>query len=173
MAVVSQSHRAPPPAPAGMPADVPLRRLSFPALGTICEVQYAAPSGDSQAADFERAVVGWVNAFEAKYSRFRPNSLLSRINSAAGESWVEIDPEMEGLLKLCDTLFFMTQGILDATALPLIRIWNYKTDTPRIPTEAEISAARSLVGWRNVQRAPGKVFLPQPGMALDFGGFGK
>ena len=152
---------------------MPLRKLSFPALGTTCEVQYAAPSGDAQAAGFERAVTTWVNAFEAKYSRFRPESLVSRINAAAGRTWVDVDAEMDGMLKLCDTLHFMTQGILDPTTMPLIRLWNYKAETPRIPTEAEIASARALVGWKKVQRAPGKVFLPEPGMALDFGGFGK
>ena len=172
MAVVAQSHR-PPPAPAQLPADLPLRKLSFPALGTRCEVQYAAPGGDVQAAGFERAAVAWVNAFEAKYSRFRPDSLISRINAAAGRTWVEIDAEMEGLLKLCDTLHFMTQGVLDPTALPLIQLWNYKAEKPRIPEAAEIAAARALVGWKKVQRAAGKVFLPEAGMALDFGGFGK
>lgn len=159
--------------PDGASADLPLRKLSFPALGTTCEVQYAAPSGDKQAADFERAAIAWVNAFEAKYSRFRSDSLVSRINAAAGREWVEVDAEMEGVLKLCDTLHFMTQGILDPTMLPVIRLWNYKADTPRIPTAAEIDSARALVGWKKVQRAPGKVFLPVTGMALDFGGFGK
>ena len=122
---------------------------------------------------FERAVVAWVEAFEAKYSRFRPDSLLSRINAAAGQAWVEVDPEMEGLLTLCDTLYFMTQGVLDPTALPLMRLWDYQSASPRVPTTAEIAAAKALVGWKRVQRMPGKVYLPVAGMALDFGGFGK
>lgn len=172
MAVVSQSHRTPTPVASALPASVPLRKLSFPALGTMCEVQYAAPGGDDQAGAFERAATDWVNGFEAKYSRFRTDSLLSRINAAAGREWVEVDAEMEGLLKLCDTLFFMTQGIMDPTTLPLIRLWNYKADTPRIPAADEIAAARALVGWKKVQRAPGRILLPE-GMALDFGGFGK
>src|SRR5947207_1033779 len=99
MAVVSQSHRAPPPAPSGASAGLKLRKVAFPALGTRCEVQYAAPSGDAQAAGFERAAVAWVTAFEAKYSRFRSDSLLSRINAAAGREWVEVDAEMEGMFK--------------------------------------------------------------------------
>ena len=173
MSVHAQAHRAPPPAPTGTAGSLPLRKLSFPALGTLCEVQYAAPGGDAQAADFERAAIAWVTAFEAKYSRFRPDSLLSRINAAAGRDWVAIDPEMEGLLKLCDTLHFMTQGVLDPTTLPLLRLWNYKVENPRLPTPEELAAARALVGWKKVQRSPGKVFLPAAGMALDFGGFGK
>src|SRR4051794_31201486 len=120
MAVVSQSHRTPPPATTGADASLPVRKLSFRALGTLCEVQYAAAGGDAQAAEFERAATAWVLAFEAKYSRFRPDSLISRINAAAGRDWIEVDAEMEGLLKLCDTLQFMTQGVLDPTALPLI-----------------------------------------------------
>ena len=151
----------------------PLRRLSFSALGTRCEVQYAAPAGDAQAEKFERAAVGWVQAFEAKYSRFRADSLLSRINAAAGHDWVEVDAEMEAMFKLCDTIQFMTQGILDPTALPLIRLWNWKAQPPVLPAAEAIAAARRLVGWAKVQRQPGKVLLPEPGMSLDFGGFGK
>ncbi len=170
MAMFSQSHRPPPAVPAG-PAGL-LRRLDFPALGTKCEVQFTAQDA-AQATKFERAAVAWVQAFEAKYSRFLPGSLVSRINAAAGRDWVAVDAEMEQLLKLCDTLHFMTQGILDPTALPLLRVWNYKVAHTALPTTAEIDAARRLVGWKKMQRAPGKVFLPEPGMALDFGGFGK
>jgi thiamine biosynthesis lipoprotein len=173
MAVVAQSHRPPVAVPVGVPPDLPLRRLSFQALGTRCEVQYAAPGGDVQAQTFERAAVGWVEAFEAKYSRFRPESLIGRINAAAGREWVAVDAEAEALFKLCDTLHFMTQGVIDPTALPLMRLWDYKATPPRIPGADEIADARALVGWKKVRREPGKIFLPEPGMALDFGGFGK
>ncbi len=161
------------PQPAGSGPGERLRRLVFPALGTRCEVQYAAPGGDGQAAAFEKAAVGWVQAFEAKYSRFRPDSLLSRINAAAGREWVDVDAETEAMFKLCDTLQFMTQGILDPTALPLIRLWNWKAQPPVVPAAEAIAAARRLVGWAKVQRQPGRVFLPEAGMSLDFGGFGK
>jgi thiamine biosynthesis lipoprotein len=164
---------AAPSQPAGSGGDAQLRRLVFSALGTRCEVQYAAPGGAAQAAAFEQAAVGWVQAFEAKYSRFRPDSLLSRINAAAGRDWVEVDAETEAMFKLCDTLQFMTQGILDPTALPLIRLWNWKAQPPVVPAADAIAAARRLVGWAKVQRQAGRVFLPETGMALDFGGFGK
>ncbi len=153
--------------------DAPLRRLAFRAMGTNCEVQFAAPEGESQAADFQRTVVSWVQAFEAKYSRFLPTSLLSRINLSAGRTWVAVDAEMEDMLTLCDVLHGMSRGVLDPTALPLIRLWNWKAETPVVPRDEQIAAARRLVGWEKVQREPGRVFLPEPGMALDFGGFGK
>lgn len=173
MAYIAQSHRAPPPAPAGGTGSAPLRRLAFPALGTNCEIKYSAPKGEGQARSFERAVTAWVTGFEAKFSRFRSDSLVSRINAAAGREWVPVDEETEALFKLCDTLHFMTQGVLDPTTLPLLRLWDYRTENPRLPTDEEVDTARNKIGWKKVQRSPGKVFLPEPGMALDLGGFGK
>jgi thiamine biosynthesis lipoprotein len=173
VAIVSRQDRTPEPAPSGSGDGAPIRRLAFRAMATQCEVQYSAPGGDAQAAKFEAAAAGWVHAFEAKYSRFQPTSLVSRINDAAAREWVQVDPETEGLLSMCDTLHFMTRGILDPSSLPLIRIWNWKADPPAIPTPEAIKAALRLVGWSKVRREPGKVFLPEKGMALDFGGFGK
>lgn len=173
MAFVSQSHRAPPSLPPASDPALPLRKISFAALGTQCGVQFAAPAGDRQAHEFERAAVDWVKGFEAKYSRFREDSLISWINAAAGREWIAVDAEMEVLLKLCDTLHFMTQGILDPTTLPLLKLWDYRTKPPSLPADREIATARELVGWKKVQRKPGQIFLPQAGMALDFGGFGK
>jgi thiamine biosynthesis lipoprotein len=164
---------APTRAPAANQAVPALRKLAFPALGTTCEVQFVAVAGPAQASAFECAAVGWVQAFEEKYSRFKPTSLVSRINDAAGRSWVEVDAEMEQMLELCGTLHTMTRGVLDPTTLPLLRLWNWKAPQPVIPRDGEIAAALRLVGWPKVQRAPGRVFLPEPGMALDFGGFGK
>lgn len=158
--------------PAASNPECVLRRLRFGALGTQCEIQYVCDDAGA-ATDFEHAAVRWVEAFEAKYSRFRPSSLISRINTAAGQAWVEVDEEMDQLLKLCESLHFLTDGILDPTLLPLIRLWNYKAERPEIPGDAAIEATRRLVGWNLVQRANGRIFLPLAGMALDFGGFGK
>ena len=73
-----------------------LNKLSFPGLGTTCEVQYAAPAAERlQAEAFERAAMAWIGAFEAKYSRFIPTSLVSRINAAAGFSWIAVDEETD------------------------------------------------------------------------------
>ena len=171
MAIVSQSTHAATGAPTGT-ATGPLRRLAFTAFATTCEIQYA-PGGEDQARAFEAAVVAWVQAFEAKYTRFRPTSLISRINAAAGTAWVEVDDDMEELLKLCDALYSMSEGVLDPTALPLLRLWDWKAENPVVPAADCIAAARRLVGWPKVQREAGRIFLPEPGMALDFGGFGK
>lgn len=145
--------------------------ISFHAMGTPCRVWITAPKPIVAAA--WDAVIRWVAEFEAKYSRFIPSSLVNQINDAAGRAWVQIDPETERMLSLCHEMHFITRGTFDPTALPLIRVWDWKANPPKVPDDANIEAARKLVGWRKVQRAPGKVFLPEPGMAIDLGGMGK
>src|SRR6478735_7622329 len=154
-------------------SDRALHRLSFAALGTTCEIQYVAPHGMQRSEPFEQAAIQWVMAFEARYSRFRPTSLISQINAAAGRDWIKVDHEMEQLFTLCDAVYQMTDGVLDPTILPLMKLWNWKAEHPVVPGPGEIAQARALIGWSKVQRRPGRVFLPEAGMALDFGGFGK
>jgi thiamine biosynthesis lipoprotein len=122
---------------------------------------------------FKAAAIQWVAEFEARYSRFIPESLISQINQAAGTSWVEVDEETDRLFALCQELFFMTRGAFDPTAMPLIKLWNWKATPPVIPTDAEIQSAKQLVGWSKVQRRKGAIFLPRAGMSIDLGGIGK
>jgi len=145
--------------------------LTFAALGSPCRVRFVAPGPATKR--LGDAVVQWVGAFEAKYSRFLPTSLVSRITAAAGKEWVETDEETDRLLALCNEAHFITRGTFDPTALPLIQLWNWKSQPPKIPNDADITAAMKLVGWRKFRRERGRVFLPEPGMALDLGGIGK
>lgn len=145
--------------------------VTFQALGTQCRILLggSGPRVDS-AAD---GAVQWVADFEAKYSRFLPGSLISRINAAAGVEPVALDAESERLFALCHDLHFLSRGIFDPTALPVLQLWNWKANPPMLPTDRQVEAARSLVGWKQVQRTPGRIFLPKAGMGLDLGGMGK
>ena len=149
-----------------------LHKLSFRAMSTVCQVHFEALD-PILAADFQNEVLRWVSWFEARYSRFIPDSLISRINAAAGKEWMDVDAETDALFNLCQEMVFFTRGVFDLTSLPLIRLWNWKAKPPVIPSDAEISAALELVGWRKVQRQKGAIFLPREGMAIDLGGIGK
>jgi thiamine biosynthesis lipoprotein len=149
-----------------------LHKLEFAAMSTRCCVNFHGVPA-SLARDFQRDVVAWVGQFEARYSRFLPDSLIGRINAAAGEHWVETDPETDRLFALCQELFFFTRGSFDPSSLPLIKLWNWKARPPVIPDDADIQTARALVGWNKIQRRAGGIFLPERGMALDLGGIGK
>jgi len=106
-----------------------------------------------------RQVMDWVADFEATYSRFLDDSLISRINAAAGKQWVEVDEETDRLFSLCAELCFFTRGAFDPTALPLIRLWNWKPTRRLCGRRRDRRGARA-VGWNKVQRRRGAIFLP-------------
>ena len=149
-----------------------VRNLGFKALGTNCMIKFRHES-DRRSLEFAAAALDWIGKFEAKFSRFRPDSLVSRVNAAAGTDWVDTDAEMEEMLDIADGLFTRTNGILDPTMLPLLLVWDWKVVHERLPHKDEVKAAFERTGWQKIRRKPGAILLPQAGMGLDFGGFGK
>ncbi len=153
------------------PAERDYARLEFHALGTTCKLLFAAPSY-AEAAAFKQEAADWVANFESIFSRFKPESLVSRIN-AAGTDWVELPPEAESLFALCDWFYWATHGIFDPSMLPVITLWDYHTPTPTVPTDEAIAAALTHCGWQRVEHRKGRIRLTEPGMGIDVGGIGK
>ena len=148
-------------------------QLGFRAMGTQCQIHFRASS--VRVAEVCRdEMLRWVRAFEAKFSRFQPDSVITLINAQAGGDWVKIDEETEKLIQLGETVFFLSEGLLDATSLPLTRLWKRAGDTNTFPEPGSVErTVEELVGWSKVERRPGELRLPVEGMALDLGGYGK
>ncbi len=147
-------------------------KLSFHAFGTNCEVILRNEEFDPSA-EIENDVLTWVDWFEKRYSRFCNNNWLSKVNQNAGISEVEIQEEALAILDACQYAYFLSEGIIDASHLPLAKIWERARKHKKLPSEYEIQHASSLVGWEKVVRSNDSVFLPSVGMGLDFGGVGK
>jgi FAD:protein FMN transferase len=149
-----------------------VRNLAFRALGTDCSIKFRL-ADERAALGFAAEALGWLGAFEAKFSRYRDDSMLSRINRSAGGGWVETDAEMEHMLGLAESLHRRTEGVIDPTLLPLQLVWDWRKAREKLPDEREVEGALALTGLEKVERRPGAVRLPERGMGLDFGGFGK
>lgn len=146
--------------------------LRLSAMGSPCAVGYVDTVGIDREG-FEADILGLVTGFERRYSRYRPESVISRINDQAAGEWVAIDPETEGIFALIDEAFRVTCGVFDPTALPLLRLWDHQKRHRRLPDATEIERARRLVGWDRIERRRGEIRLPQRGMGIDIGGIGK
>lgn len=146
-------------------------RLSFISMNTQQEITFAAASV-SRARAFRDAALSFLADFEATYSAHRPDSLISRINAAAGRDWVAIGSETEALLDLCDALHWRTRGLFDPTIGPLLKLWAAAARAGAPPAPEAVRDARAWVAWPRIQRRPGFVLLAE-GMSLDLGGLGK
>ena len=144
--------------------------LRFGAMASDCEI---VVSGDDAAARHAaHAAMAEVKRIEAKYSRYREDSVVSRINAAVGRGHATaIDAETAGLLAFADQLHRSSGGLFDLTSGVLRRAWDFRAG--RVPAEAELAALLPLVDWRRVVWDERQVLLPEVGMELDFGGIGK
>ena len=132
---------------------------------------------DSRAeADRAAAVaIAEVKRIEAKYSRYQADSIITKINRAAGFEKIEIDPETAQLLDFADVCYQQSDRRFDITSGVLRRVWNFKLDRP--PNADAVAPLLPLIAWHSVERTKiaqkQTIFLPQTGMEIDFGGFGK
>ena len=139
-------------------------------MASSCEVRLAGEHTD--AAALMAAAQAEVLRIEAKYSRYRASSLLSRINAAAGSAApVAIDTETADLLGFAAQLHVLSGGLFDITSGVLRRAWDFSA--ARVPHADELHALLPLIGWGRVEWTRDEVHLPRAGMELDFGGFGK
>ncbi len=81
------------------------------------------------------AAIADVQRIEAKYSRYRDDSLTTRINRAAGGAPVAIDAETAALLAYADRCHAQSDGLFDLTSGVLRRAWDFRRQPPELPDE--------------------------------------
>jgi FAD:protein FMN transferase len=150
----------------------PRFRFTFRAMAGEHELQVCA-GAEADARRAADAAIADVVRIEAKYSRYRDDSLTTRINRAAGGAPVPIDDETAALLRYADRCHAMSDGKFDLTSGVLRRVWDFRAASPRLPDAAALAAARALIGWRDVEWDDRAIRLPRAGMEIDFGGLGK
>lgn len=145
--------------------------FEFRAMGTMCVIKSdAAVKYEVQSA--VDCAIEEVRRIETKYSRYREDSIVSRINAAAGTGRpVEVDTETADLLDFAASMHEHSDGLFDITTGVLRQVWDFRV--PRLPDPARLEPVLLLIGWHKVQWRRPFISLPVAGMELDFGGFGK
>jgi len=116
------------------------------------------------------AVAACARQIEQKYSRYRDDNIVARINSSSGQP-VEVDEETARLLDFAELAWRLSDGKFDITSGVLRRAWKFDGES-RAPDAAQVRELMPLVGWsRVVWQRPFLTLLP--GMEIDFGGIGK
>ncbi|MEP7101043.1 MAG: FAD:protein FMN transferase [Burkholderiales bacterium] len=145
--------------------------FEFQAMSSVCEIRL---DGDDEAvlAAAAQCAINEVRRIESTYSRYRADSVVSRINAAAGTGVpIEVDAETAALLDFAGRLHALSDGLFDITSGVLRRVWDFKAG--RLPDPELLRDLLPLLGWQHVERHGHQIHLARAGMELDFGGFGK
>ena len=140
----------------------------FKAMGSPCSIQlYARNSKLGEHA--AQVVIDDVVRLEGRFSRYRQDSFLSKINRVAARGGtITVDDETAGLLDYAATCYEQSDGLFDITSGILRRAWDFKSGV--IPDPATIQTLLERIGWHKLNwRRPRLTFLLS-GMEIDFGG---
>ena len=145
-----------------------LYRHMFRAMGSRCEIRLYARSEEEAFAAAHGAAAD-VQRLEAKYSRYRDDSVTAAINrvGATGGA-IAVDNETARLLDYGATCFIQSDGLFDLTSGVLREAWGAHCRS--LPETGTLERLLQRVGWDKLRWSRPCLEFPLRGMELDFGG---
>lgn len=140
---------------------------TWPAMGTRCRAWLVGDGAEDRAHAAERIVAD----LEARWSRFLPDSDLSRLNRAGGAA-VPVAPDTIAVLEDAITWWRATDGSFDPTVLPALEAAGYDRDRACGHGPVQMGSPSPGCAGIEVDAGAGTVRLP-PGVRIDLGGIGK
>ena len=148
---------------------------AFFAYDTLCSLRLWSDN-EGQAHRALDAAETAAMAVQNGLSMYDEQSELSRLcrDYTVGEAYL-LSPLLADFL--AENLFFCerTGGAFDPTVGPLVKLWDFLADAPRVPEPAQVEAALARVGWRHLRldSARQTLTLTAPGLLIDPGASGK
>ncbi|WP_428304177.1 FAD:protein FMN transferase [Lacipirellula sp.] len=150
-------------------AQPPLASLAGPTMGTTYHIKYWGDQPNDPP-KVKATIDELLAEFDRQMSTYRDDSELSQFNRAAAGEWFPVSADTARVVEESLRYYRDTNGVLDVTVPPLLRLWNFsagaKRDEPIVPpTDEAIAAAQRLAGSQHVQAR-----LEPPALHKDLAG---
>ena len=169
--MICDRHRRPRPGANGKDAGNPFV-LGFDAIGIRWEIETHEPLG----ASLERRMFERIEEFDATYSRFRPDSLVSRIADAPDGGRFDFPEDSVVLFDLYDRLHAATAGAVDPLVGRALELLGYDRTYSLTPASGPVRAAERTRGrptWSEDVVRDGTSLLTRRPLVVDVGAAGK
>lgn len=130
--------------------------LAGPAQGTTYHIKIVPPTTGLNEPEIQREIDRILDAVDRQMSTYRADSEVSRFNRAPASAWFDVSPPTLHVVAAAQSISQKTNGALDVTVGPLVRLWHFG---PRAqakrggaehafepPSDDQIAAARERVG---------------------------
>lgn len=149
----------------------PVKSTDF-ALGTVID-QEVYGANAQKASDEVRAKI---KELDALWTINGPGGDINKLNSNAGQGFVELNPETIAILKEARKISDLSGGAaFDITVAPLVKTWGIGTENPQVPPADVVKDLVSLVNYRDLQfdEKTSSASLQRKGQMADLGGIAK
>jgi thiamine biosynthesis lipoprotein len=124
--------------------------LTGPTMGTTYHIKYWGEGADSPP-KVKGAIDRLLAEFDRQMSTYRDDSELSQFNKSPAGEWFPVSRDTARVVEESLRYFKETEGVLDVTVPPLLRLWNFGGDAkqgeaPSPPSEEQITKAQELIG---------------------------
>lgn len=112
---------------------------------------------------------------EKSYSANLEDSDISKFNNNPSTDPIKMPADIVKMVALAKTYSEKSNGAFDLTIEPIVKMWGISTETPRVPTKAEIDAALPHVNFENIIPDEKNSTLTKldPSVRLDLGAIAK
>lgn len=146
---------------------------TFVAYDTLCSVRIFS---DAACRPLVEGVQERALQVQSALNMYDPDSQLSRLcrESRPGRE-TAVSPLLLDFLTWNQLFYQETAGAFDPTVGPLVRLWDFLADEPKIPTDDAIERELSRVGFGHVRLHPERsaVSFDRAGIVIDPGASGK
>ncbi|WP_111709703.1 FAD:protein FMN transferase [Lutibacter citreus] len=151
-----------------------LHKKTFKLMGSRFDITVSAKDSVN-ASNYINIAVDEISRIEKLISSWDPNSQTSKIISNAGIKPVKVDKELFQLIERALAISKLTDGAFDISYASMDKIWRFDGSMKTMPSEEEIKASVSKVGFQHIilNKEKQTVFLELKGMKIGFGAIGK
>ncbi|MGH7799698.1 MAG: FAD:protein FMN transferase [Thermodesulfobacteriota bacterium] len=147
---------------------------AFFVMGTILEFRLYCKNKEA----CDKAILeaySEVKRLDDIFSNYKNHSVLSRVNSFAGDGRISVPPDFIELTSRAIFFSGLTDGAFDITVGKAIEIWGVSEEKNLMPNRDEIESAQDCIGFDKIKLYPREkqIELQSPCLSLDFGGIGK
>ena len=137
------------------------------AFGTTVRVQAIAADEKIAETACAAAMVA-IHRVERLMSVYDSHSEVGRLNRHG--RLARPDPWTLAVLRQASAFAASSDGAFDVTVQPLWRLFQRHAERGGVPSEEDVAAVRSLVGWRGLSVDEAELRLARPGMAITLNG---
>lgn len=152
-------------------------QFSGPTMGTRYNITCLAEAGADDAEALQQKVDARLAEINRRMSTYDPESELSQFNLHTGDDWFEVSLETARVVAYALEVAKDSGGAFDPTVGPVVNLWGFGPGgrKNKTPTEAEIEAARALVGYQSIEArlAPPALRKTKSGVYLDLSAVAK
>lgn len=140
-------------------------------LGTVCTITLY----DSDDTTIIDKAIARLTELEDILSINKTGTELDLVNNMSGIEPVKVSEDTLNVVKKGLEYSALSNGTMDITVGPLVKLWGIGTDSAAVPTQEDIETAKSLINYEDVviDEANSTIYLKNTGMKIDLGAIAK